>query len=735
MRPVNVVLFWHQHQPFYRDLSTGEALMPWVRLHAIKDYYGMARMAQRFPQCKHVINLVPSLVRQVVDYTKGASDRWLDRARLPADGMKETDVDFILNNFFMANYETMVRTHARYGELLARRKMGKMKAEEVRGQFTEADIRDLQVWSILAWFHPLAVQDRGELAELIKKGANFSENDKAVLFAAQDAILGAVLPMHRQLEEAGIVELTTTPYYHPILPLLCDMRSMKRAMPDAPLPANWHTNEIDARLHVKRAVESHEAMFGRKPRGMWPSEGSVSEAIVPILAEAGIQWIATDEDILMRSLKDQGTEEPRDQAVYRPWRVRAGGATVNAIFRDHGLSDAIGFRYQDWDAGHAAGDICHQLKEIGKRSPNDPCLASVILDGENCWEYYHRQGIDFLERLYGTLSKDPELQPVRPCDFLEQNPPQREVGTLFPGSWINSNFYIWSGHAEDRRAWEAVFRVRQDLVRASGGEGPPAEPSVPAAGEQRTPGQKSKSERRTKTPNLAMAWESLYVAEGSDWFWWYGDDHFSGMDDLFDLLFRRHLQNVYRFLGERPPAFLETPIGGVTAMAVEEPRTLLHVKVDGRVTSYFEWLGAGVIDLTASGAMTQASRPLFEKMYFGFSHEELYLRLDPADDWRERAPQDLEMVVRVNWPVERIVRIRDIAGQPKAEGLEGFRVAAGAILEMAAPFAGIGATPGSEVTVSIHLEREGHTVERIPGPGPLRLTAPAEDFEVHYWQV
>ena len=419
MADVRLAFLWHQHQPYYPDDVAGETPMPWVRLHGVKDYYGMALHLLEFPEMRCTINLVPSLLVQLQAYTdRGASDRFLDVSRVPADALQESDCLFLLDHFFMANAEYMILPFPRYAELYQLRNLGRNTAREALRRFNERDLRDLQVWFNLAWIHPLAVESDDTLRALRDKGRYYTEEDKIALLDKQMEILRQVVPLHQQLADSGQVELTTTPFYHPILPLLFDKKLAREAMPDVKLPRYSGGYPEDAELHVRRAVEFHTHAFGAAPRGMWPAEGSVCQAMLPLLAKHGIRWIATDEEILSPSTqgfvsRDEHGHVRNPEHLYRPYKVKEGEDELAIVFRDHALSDMIGFHYQRSDPNAAADSFVANLHGIGQAIQSDePALVNVILDGENCWEHYPGGGVAFLRALYDRCTNTPGIRPV-----------------------------------------------------------------------------------------------------------------------------------------------------------------------------------------------------------------------------------------------------------------------------------------------------------------------------------
>ena len=637
MEPVSIAFFWHQHQPYYPDDVSGENLMPWVRLHGTKDYIGMALHIREVPEFRCTINLVPSLLVQIQRYVNGGSDRHLDVARRPADALSQSDAGFLLDNSFLCNTETMVRPFPRYYELFQKRASGRDAAERALSRFNVQDLRDLQCWFNLTWMHELLFEQDAELREFRRKAKGWTETEKNWLLDRQREVLGQIIPLHKTLSEGGQVELTTTPFYHPILPLLWDKRSARQAMPGCELPKNVEPYRDDVVEQIRRAVAQHVEMFGSPPRGMWPSEGSVSQEIIPAMADAGIEWIATDEEILSHSTehfvgRDGHGHVNRPEMLFRPWRVEHEGKSLQIVFRDHGLSDQIGFHYQRNDPVWAADDLIGKVIGIGRavsgRTGGRPPLVPIILDGENCWEFYPEGGVRFLRHLYRQCAANPNLRPVRMIDHLDEYPATDRISKLFAGSWISHNFAIWIGHEEDRNAWDYLHHARDFLKSAS------TKPQYAA-------------------DRLRRAWDELYIAEGSDWFWWFGDDHSCAQDALFDQLFRKHLQNIYMLLGESPPVALMRPIKRLAKRLIHtQPRTFLDVRVDGR-HSYFEWLNAGLyLAGSERSTMTMVSSGLIRRIHFGFNTTHLFLRLDTAG----RAISDLaaatEIHVRFSEPDE-----------------------------------------------------------------------------------
>jgi alpha-amylase/alpha-mannosidase (GH57 family) len=728
-----VALLWHMHQPLYQDLATGEHILPWVRLHALKDYWGMVALLEEFPGVRVTFNLVPSLLVQLESFARDeARDRHLEIGLKAADALAEDERAYAVANFFHAHAPRMITPYPRYAELAARREAAGtgLSARAQAAQFSTDDLRDLQVWHKLAWIDPFYFDRDPRVQALVAKGRGFSEEDKATLRAVELELLRKVVPEYRAAAERKQVELSTSPFYHPILPLLCDTDIYLRTHPHSRMPREPFRHPEDAVEQLARAVALHEKLFGSRPDGLWPSEGSVSDAMVPLVVRAGFRWMATDEAILGRS---GGREFTRDahghvelpELLYRPYRVGPPGESVACGFRDHALSDLIGFTYAGWDAAAAADDFVRRLLEAGARyharSGGEEATVFVILDGENAWEHYEGQGRPFLRALYGRLASHPDLTTVTMGEACAEA--REPLRSIFPGSWINGDFYIWIGHQDDHRAWSQLVEARRALDSPV--------PGVPEAA-------------------LARAREELLIAEGSDWFWWYGDDHSSDHDLEFDELFRRHLRNVYRSLEKPiPEELFVTNITTQPPSAEISPATgLIQPVIDGEVTSYFEWVGAGCVDGSATvGAMHQVSdRPdgvaLVE---FGFDLENLYLRVDGTRPMGELLRAGMAITVRMLKPaglrigvqfrrtIEAQLQVRSGTGDWRDADCPGLAAAAGGVLEIRIPFTGLGARTSDPVALFVVLTRGATELEHHPRHQPIEFEVPDARFAARNW--
>jgi alpha-amylase/alpha-mannosidase (GH57 family) len=719
-----VAILWHMHQPFYEDLVTHEHILPWVRLHALKDYYGMVALLREFPTVKVTFNLVPSLLVQLEAFAANrAHDRFLEASLKPASELNDSEVDFILENFFHAQRERMIDVYPRYAELLARRGGTLVSPADRRAaanRFGADDLRDLQVWHKLAWIDRSYFDTDARVRLLAAKGSQFTEADKSLLREVELELLNKVIPEYRDAAARGQVELSTSPFYHPILPLLCDSDVYLRTHPDSRMPRQRFMHPEDAALQLTRAADYHERLFGRKPVGLWPSEGSVSDAMVPLAAAAGFTWMATDELILARSLgmtfsrDGQGQVEQPDR-LYLPYQVCSGGARLACAFRDHTLSDLIGFTYAAWGAEQAAEDFVGRLAEAGRRyrerTGGGEALIPIILDGENAWEHFEGGGRPFLRALYGRLVRHPELKTVTMAEACAGA--KQELTSIFPGSWIDANFYIWIGHQDDQRGWSQLADARAALERTS-----------------------------VDARALADAREEVLVAEGSDWFWWYGDDHSSAHDLAFDDLFRRHLRNAYRLLQKPVPEelFVSNISTGVAAPRQSASTAYLSPTLDGEETSYFEWLGAGSLEVVeTAGAMHQIDRPaaLLRQIHFGFDREQIYIRVDATRRVTELLAEGHVFSLKFLQPIGLHLSVRLAAGQLATDwdgaGPARPRVAAGTVLEAGLPLTALGGVAGPITFFVAVSDHTGIEIERQPSHRPIETAVPDAQFEARNW--
>lgn len=714
MDGICISFLWHMHQPYYKNTFTGEYLLPWTLLHGTKDYCDMGAMLKDFPGMKQNFNFVPSLLEQLVDYEDlNVKDTYLDVFRRHPSELTEEDKVFLLSNFFNANWENMIRPFPRYYELLAKRGFycPRDGIPKITGYFSEDELRDLQILFYLAWIDPGFFGTCEGLNYLKEKGRRFSEEDKDILQGIQKGILKSTVPLYRELAAQGIVELSTSAFYHPIIPLLINNESAREAMPGVSLPDAPFSWPRDASHQISSGLDLFERIMGTRPAGMWPPEGSVSEEALELYMEQGVRWLVTDEDILFESLRwgarrDQCGLVITPEVLYKPYRYEKNDRDITVIFRDQSLSDLISFHYSRVDAREAAQDCLSRLRTIRGSMGNKIAgpLVTIAMDGENAWENYKNDGRDFLSYLYeGILSED-GMTPVTISEYLRT---ARDHGSLHhcrAGSWIGHDFSIWIGQSEDNAAWSQLARTRRFL-------------------EKEDPGQKNK-----------MAWKSIYIAEGSDWFWWYGDEHSSDSDEIFDLLFRENLANVYRYLGKEVPETLSIPIIAEdrAACPAREPVNFLRPLIDGRVTNYFEWFGSGLIEGKGHGTAMHEAVSVIKDCYYGFNESNLFLRIDLDKGFMGEVDGAVFEIAIMGKDDHKITyRVHD----GSVEATVPVEAAFDEILELSVPFSALGLGPKDNADVWFSLKMKEMMIDRIPRRGCLVITVPSETFEAEMWYV
>ncbi|MEW5944162.1 MAG: glycoside hydrolase family 57 protein [Pseudomonadota bacterium] len=565
-KKLNLILCWHMHQPDYRHHATGEFALPWTYLHAIKDYTDMAFHVESHRQAKAVFNFVPVLLDQLEDYARQFSENKIRDPLLKLltvknlDTLPEKQHKFILDSCFRSNHSKMIQPYPAYKRLYDLFKLHDEHGAGHLGYFSGQYLGDLLVWYHLVWMGESVRRESELVAGLMTKGCHFTPEDRQRLFGLIGELIREVIPRYKKLAQAGQIELSTTPYYHPISPLLLDFDSARESVPGTSLPVStaYPGGESRVKFHVGAAAESHQRRFGERPQGMWPAEGGISQAFAVLLAKQGCRWAATGEGVLVNSLRKAQPDQPlpdKSAYLYRPYRVADGAHEIMCFFRDDRLSDLIGFEYAKWFGKDAVSNFVHALEEIWRQSPDhESPVVSVILDGENAWEYYPYNGYYFLSELYGALEEHPFIQMTTFKDYLDScqsNQRHLQLGIaenanascavpgelpyLVAGSWVYGNFTTWIGSPEKNRAWDLLCQAKQsfDLVMASG---------------------------RLSEEQKSLAAEQLAVCEGSDWFWWFGDYNPAESVASFDRLYRENLVDLYHLLQLPVPEALNHPI-------------------------------------------------------------------------------------------------------------------------------------------------------------------------------
>ena len=549
-------LYWHMHQPDYRDIVSNEYVLPWTYLHAIKDYSDMAYHLEANSKARVTFNFVPILLEQLEDYAEQFKQ---NRIRDPLlallvepdlEGVSHDKCRLIVNSCFKSHHEKMLSPFPRYQRLLQLYQLIEPISdtnEEFR--YLSAQYKaDLLVWYHLAWCGESVRRNNKVVQTLMIKGMGFTLEDRKQLFDVIGETITHLIPRYKALMKSKQIEISTTPYYHPILPLLIDFKTTIDAMPYAPLPkyAKYAGGQERAAAHVLAANQYHTNLFGQSPRGMWPAEGGVSNATLSLMAEYGVEWAATGQAVLANSLlKSQLGLPDKNEYLYQPYRVTNGKQDILCFFRDDNLSDKIGFEYAKMHTPDAVNDFVKTLEAIHEKNPNNYSkVVSVILDGENAWEYYPYNGYYFLNELYAALSNHPDIEMATFSDVVDlyQSKEYKVKAISAPvlpqiaaGSWVYGTFSTWIGSKDKNSAWDLLCVAKKTYDEVMQGSSLDAK-------------QKIACERQ------------LAICEGSDWFWWFGDYNSSDSVASFDQLYRRNLINLYTLLKQPVPTILHKTI-------------------------------------------------------------------------------------------------------------------------------------------------------------------------------
>lgn len=539
---LKVVLCWHMHQPQYSEPMGGMYQLPWTYLHAIKDYADMAWHLEQVPNAKAVVNFAPTLLEQIHDYDLQLKGRFKGTGILkdpllialdsPVQPSHAGERRKLLNACLRANEEKLISPFPHFARLVEMARWTLEQTERLR-YINDQFMVDLLVWYHLVWMAESVRRSDIRIQALMKKGGQFNFHDRRQLMIVISEVISDLIPRYRRLAEADIIELCVTPYAHPIVPLMLDIRSTLEAMPEAPLPKITSYPGGAARVdwHMEEGLRVFESFFGFRPRGCWPSEGAVSAATLPIIAKHGFDWTATGENVLRNSLNKS---EMSDASIHKPYRLK--GKSPACFFRDDGLSDLIGFTYTNWSADDAVDDFIHHLLNIKANTQEDQDrVVSVILDGENAWEYYSYNGYYFLQNLYLKLIEHPEIALTTFSECLADNVVPAELPEMVAGSWVYGSFSTWIGDPDKNRAWDLLSEAKKTYDKVV-----------------------AKAKFDTETRHAID--RQLAICEGSDWFWWFGDYNSAESVSDFERLFRLHLSNLYQMLGENVPEVLSEVI-------------------------------------------------------------------------------------------------------------------------------------------------------------------------------
>lgn len=592
IKKLSLAIYWHMHQPMYKLNSV--YLMPWARLHAVKDYLDMILILEKHPHIKLNINVVPTLIDAIIDYTEnGLNDIHSSLTTTPVEQLSGEEKEYILNNFLNGEYENMIFSQPTYRKLFKKKSSHKNIGVD---DFSNQEYSDLMALFNLAWIDPSHVDRFPELKPLIAKERGYSLKDRIKIIDIHREIISQIIPTYRKYIQAGRIELTTSPYYHSILPILHDediIYETTSTLDNLPAVIDF---EEDACRQIEMAINKIVNVFGVKPRAIWPSELCLSTKVLDLLIDMGIEWTISDESILSKTINQEFVRDFRGNLedpyhLLKIYQYKKKKNKINIIFRDSSIPSLINFEYGSMDSKVAAEDLYNKIKIIQSKlliSPDKNHLLTIALDGENCWERYKNDGADFLNRFYSLITKDSSLETVKISDYMDKNDARKTIDGISSGSWTTKDFSFWIGEPTKNLAWDYLIKTRQDIMELN---------------------------RNNPQGNFEQALHEIYIAEGSDWFWWYGEPNNSGQDNVFDFLFREHLKNAYKYMNVAPPEFLDNSVIGTMNDTGSEQ--IIGVQEDVVFVNSINLIDGPVYKDTK----------LFDRIDYGYSNDNFFLRL------------------------------------------------------------------------------------------------------------
>ena len=597
-KKLSIAFYWHMHQPVYQLSPQGDYLMPWIRLHAVKDYLDMLLISRKYKNIKLNFNLVPVLLDALINYGEyGFHDIHSRLTVKDVSELSDADKEYIINNFFDANYHSMILPNHEYNRLY--QKFQHIGENDIN-IFTDQEYSDLMALFNLAWIDPIHKNTYPELKKLIKKGKNYTLKDREIIIEIQRDIIKRIIPAYKDFLNKGKIEITTSPYYHPILPVLLDIKCARKSY-ENDLPSDLKM-ELDAKMQTKMALDRIEELFGRRPKGVWPSEQCIDSKEINLFKELGIKWTISDEGILSDSINFEFARDFRGHLEEPYHLVKSYNCKgMNIIFRDSLIPNLIGFEYPNHSPEGAANDLYDRIKILQSKllsSPDENHLLTIAMDGENCWENYIEDGTTFLNTLYSLIENDSTLETVLISDYLEKDT-QKTLAKISSGSWVNRNFKLWIGEPLKNLAWTYLKQVRDDFCNYV--------------------------KKNPSDPHIDDARRELFICEGSDWFWWYGEPNDSGRDNIFDFIFREHLKNIYKYLGLKVPENLDIPLISAITKPSRYPKGEFTPVLDGKEPDDASWLNAGCIKIPDGPVLKE--NKFYDKICYGYDKDNLYLRL------------------------------------------------------------------------------------------------------------
>ncbi|MCD6252789.1 MAG: glycoside hydrolase family 57 [Thermotogae bacterium] len=699
LEPLKLAIIWHHHQPLYKTPLERNFFMPWVRAHGVNDYPYMADLVEKYlTRGKVTFNIVPSLILQIQDYLSGATDEYMRLSHKPEAVLTEQERRFILNHFFDINPQ-FVNKYPRYRELMEMKVSGR--------EFSNQDLLDLKVYWNLAWINIEYIEADPALKALVKKAKNYTCQDLELVLQKHKEFLATVLGKYKKLAEEGKIELITSAKYHPILPLLIDK--------------GWVE---DAKGQISAGLEIARRTFGLQPVGFWPPEEAVSRELIPLLSELGMEWIVTDKVILQMS----GVDTSDYTNVMIPYKAENNGKSVVVFFRDTDLSDRISFKYSQMSAEEAVKDFLSRVHELQRLNRSGDLILTVALDGENAWEHYPNNGNDFRKLFYEALSADPYVELTTPKEYIDRYGVKKTLATLAKGSWAGGSLDTWIGEKEENEAWNRLEKARQVVM-------------------EKLP----QMDDRTKEKAI----DSLYAAEGSDWFWWYGDDQDAGNNEiLFDRQFKKLLIALYELAGiskNAVPSYLlvsnkkpvqpssgslkkvDYMLDGKLSIA-ESGAALYDDTHDGNRINRV-WVGRGDTGAYVAVELDSPAKSLLGEdvrveLYLDSPHADIVNALTKYSDLKNPtdlgfAPSYRLSVSFKTWKTRRRVSAyRAGPGEKWILSTSGAKAAVGEIVEFEIPFDFIGIKTGEEFNVVVVVAEKKKDTDTCPNTGPVRVKIP-----------
>lgn len=599
-KKLSIAFYWHMHQPVYQLSIDGDYLMPWVRLHAVKDYLDMVEILDKFKKLKLNFNLVPVLLDCIIDYAEnGMHDIHSRLTVTPVEMLSDDAKLFIINNFFDANYQSMIFPYEEYSRLYHKIQSNPGAGISI---FNNQEYSDLMALFNLAWFDPVYKNKYPELKKLVKKGKGYTDEDRIKIIEIQREIMKKIIPAYKKYLDKERIEITTSPYYHPILPILLENRNIKKTTENA--PQNLKTY-LDGKIQTKMALDRIEEIFGKRPRGIWPSEHCVSPKTLFMLSTLGIDWTISDEGILSDSINFEFIRDFKGHLedpyhLVKSYEYKTRNKDIKILFRDSSLPNLISFEYPNHNPIAAANDLYDRIKVIQSKllsSPDTNHILTIAMDGENCWENYMEDGLSFLKTIYTLIEEDDTLETVLISDYMDREKQHKQLQKISSGSWINRSFKLWIDEPLKNLAWTYLQRVREDFSNYV--------------------------KKNPLNPHIEYAKRELFICEGSDWFWWYGEPNDSGRDNIFDYIFREHLKNIYIYLGLKVPEYLDEPLSSVFSKPSRYPKGEFTPAIGGSKDDD-SWLNAGCIDIP-DGPVLRDSK-FFDRICYGYDKNNFYIR-------------------------------------------------------------------------------------------------------------